>query len=185
MLSFLHKFQYKKYKKYKKGCISHFSVYYGLKWDVGGQMFRGRYSFTIDSKGRISMPSKFRDQMKKMYDTNNVVLTSLDGSVFVYPDPIWQKIEEKAKTLPLSNKQARQFLRLFFSGASDASIDSHGRITIASFLISYAELKRDVMIVGNLDHIELWDKKRWQDTKTMIESNQDFITDSISKLGIF
>ncbi len=148
-------------------------------------MFRGRYSFTIDSKGRISVPSRFREQMKKEYNTGNVVLTSLDGSIFVYPEPIWRKIEEKAKTLPLSNKQARQFLRLFFSGASDASIDSHGRITIASFLINYAKLKRNAMVIGNLDHIEIWDEKRWQDTKTMIENNQDFITDSISKLGIF
>ncbi|NOZ83971.1 MAG: division/cell wall cluster transcriptional repressor MraZ [Epsilonproteobacteria bacterium] len=148
-------------------------------------MFRGRYNFTIDSKGRVSIPSRFREQIKKDYASDILVLTSLDQSVFVYPDPVWQKIEEKARTLPLSNKQARQFLRLFFSGASESSIDSHGRITVAPFLMEYAGLNRDVMIIGNLDHIEIWDKNRWYDTKKTIENNQDLITESISKLGIF
>ncbi len=148
-------------------------------------MFRGRYGFTVDSKGRVSIPSRFREQIKNDYASNILVLTSLDQAVFAYPDPVWRKIEEKAKTLPLANKQARQFLRLFFSGASESQIDSHGRITVAPFLMEYAGLKRDVVIIGNLDHIEIWDKKRWEDAKKQIEEDQDLITESISKLGIF
>ena len=110
-------------------------------------MFMGEYSHTIDAKGRIIVPAKFRESL----GDNFVVTKGLDNCLFVYTSEDWRKFEEKLRTLPLTNKDARKFTRFFLAGAAEMEIDKQGRILIPSVLREFAALEKDVVIV-----IVLW-----------------------------
>ncbi|OYP38963.1 division/cell wall cluster transcriptional repressor MraZ, partial [Lachnotalea glycerini] len=124
-------------------------------------MFMGEYNHSIDAKGRLIMPSKFREALGDEF----VVTKGLDGCLFVYPIDEWQAFEEKLKTLPLTNKNARQFSRFFLAGAATCEVDKQGRILLPSVLREFAQLNKDVVLVGVLSRIEIWSKSKW------IESN--------------
>ncbi|KRU16823.1 division/cell wall cluster transcriptional repressor MraZ [Bacillus pumilus] len=121
-------------------------------------MFMGEYQHTIDTKGRMIIPAKFRDGLGEQF----VLTRGLDQCLFGYPMSEWKLIEEKLKELPLTKKDARAFTRFFFSGAVECDLDKQGRINIASNLLQYAKLEKECVVIGVSNRIELWSKSIWE-----------------------
>ncbi|MEK4372638.1 division/cell wall cluster transcriptional repressor MraZ [Bacillus sp. FSL L8-0215] len=121
-------------------------------------MFMGEYQHTIDTKGRMIIPAKFRDGLGEQF----VLTRGLDQCLFGYPMSEWKLIEEKLKALPLTKKDARAFTRFFFSGAVECDLDKQGRINIASNLLQYAKLEKECVVIGVSNRIELWSKPIWE-----------------------
>ena len=138
-------------------------------------MFMGEYNHTVDAKGRLIVPSKFREQLGDEF----VVTKGLDGCLFVYPNEEWHNIEEKFRNVPLTTKDARKFSRFFFAGAATCEVDKQGRILIPPVLREFADLQKDVVSVGVLNRIEIWSKDRWLDTNTY-----DEIAEHMADLGL-
>ena len=107
-------------------------------------MFKGEYSHSVDAKGRIIMPAKFREILGEEF----VVTKGLDGCLFVYPNKEWENIENKFREIPLTTKDARKFSRFFFAGAADCEVDRQGRVLIPSVLREFAGLNKEVVLVG-------------------------------------
>ena len=121
-------------------------------------MFMGEYQHTIDTKGRMIIPAKFRDGLGEQF----VLTRGLDQCLFGYPMSEWKLIEEKLKALPLTKNDARAFTRFFFSGAVECDLDKQGRINIASNLLQYAKLEKECVVIGVSNRIELWSKSIWE-----------------------
>lgn len=122
-------------------------------------MFMGEYHHSIDNKGRMIVPSKFRDELGEMF----IITRGLDQCLFGYPISEWELIEEKLKSLPLTKKDARAFTRFFFSGATESELDKQGRINIPAPLLQYAKLEKECVILGVSNRIEIWSKQIWED----------------------
>ena len=126
-------------------------------------MFYGEHEHNIDRKGRLIIPSKFREVFKENYVERFFVTRGLDTCLFVFTEDEWKKQESKFKSLSFTNSQARQFNRLYFSGACEVACDRQGRILIPPYLKEFAKIKRDVIIVGVSDRIEIWSKEYWEE----------------------
>ncbi|WP_204552895.1 division/cell wall cluster transcriptional repressor MraZ [Bacillus ectoiniformans] len=122
-------------------------------------MFMGEYQHNVDAKGRLIIPAKLREHLGESF----VLTRGLDQCLFGYPMNEWKVLEDKMKALPLTKKDARAFIRFFFSGASDCELDKQGRINIPSTLLSYAKLEKECIILGVSNRIEIWDKSIWED----------------------
>ena len=118
-------------------------------------MLMGEYHHNIDDKGRLTLPSKFREELGE----NFIVTRGLDECLFVYPMDEWNNISKKLNSLPFTKKNARSFKRFIFSGATAAEFDKQGRINITSLLVSYADLKKECVIIGVGDRLEIWSNK--------------------------
>ena len=140
-------------------------------------MFMGEYNHTIDPKGRVIIPAKFRDSLGEQF----VVTQGLDGCLFVYDDIEWRAFEEKLKTLPITNKEARAFVRFFLAGAADVEVDKQGRILLPSVLRDHAKLIKDVVFVGVGSRVEIWSKENWEGTKQF--DDMDEIAEHMQNLG--
>lgn len=117
----------------------------------------GEFHHSIDEKGRLIVPSKFREELG-----NSIIVTrGLEDCLFVYSEMEWIKVVSKLKSLPFTKKDARSFTRMFLSGATDADFDKQGRIKIALPLLEYAELKKECVIIGVNDRLEIWSKEKW------------------------
>ena len=112
-------------------------------------MFMGEYNHTIDAKGRLIVPSKFREALGDTF----VVTKGLDGCLFVYDNEEWQAFEEKLRSLPITNKEARQFARFFLAGAAEVEVDKQGRILVPNILREFAQISKDVVLILSLIHI--------------------------------
>ena len=121
-------------------------------------MLMGEYSHTIDAKGRMIIPSKFREELGE----NFVLTKGLDGCLSIYPNEEWKNFEEKLKALPLTNKNARTFSRFFVAGATVCELDKQGRILVPATLREFAGLEKDVVLTGNITRIEIWFCSRFQ-----------------------
>ena len=141
-------------------------------------MFMGEYNHTVDAKGRLIVPSKFREQLGNEF----VVTKGLDGCLFVYPNEEWKSIEEKFRNIPLTTKDARKFSRFFFAGAASCEVDKQGRILLPQVLREFADLSKDVVLVGVLSRIEIWSKERWQDTNSY--EDMDEVAEHMAELGL-
>lgn len=117
----------------------------------------GEYQHSIDAKGRLIVPSKFRENLGSTF----VITRGLDNCLFGYPMDEWRKLEEKFKSLPMTKKDARAFARFFFSGATEVEIDKQGRINIPSTLATYAKLEKECVVLGVSSKIEIWSKAAW------------------------
>jgi len=146
-------------------------------------MFRGRFEHTIDPKGRISIPSRFREVLRERYD-ERLIVTNLDGCLVSYPFKEWEILEQKASSLSMFKKEVKAFLRFFYSGATECPIDKLGRILIPPVLRDYAKLEKEVVLVGALKKIEIWSKSRWD--RVIAGSPEDFegISDVLAGLGL-
>ncbi|WP_020155624.1 division/cell wall cluster transcriptional repressor MraZ [Caldibacillus debilis] len=122
-------------------------------------MFMGEYRHSIDAKGRIIIPAKFRENLGDTF----VLTRGLDQCLFGYPMDEWKTIEEKIKSLPLTKKDARAFSRFFFSGATECEIDKQGRVNIPATLIQYAKLEKECVVLGVSNRIEIWSKEIWEE----------------------
>ncbi|WP_243289976.1 division/cell wall cluster transcriptional repressor MraZ [Bacillus sp. FJAT-47783] len=120
-------------------------------------MFMGEYHHTIDTKGRMIIPAKFREGLGESF----VLTRGLDKCLFGYPMSEWKILEEKLKSLPLTKKDARAFTRFFFSGAVECELDKQGRINITTPLLQYAKLEKECVVIGVSNRIELWSKNVW------------------------
>lgn len=126
-------------------------------------MFYGEYEHSIDRKGRLIIPSKFRQAFKENLVERFFVTRGLDGCLFLFAEDEWRTQEQKFKSMPFTKKGAREFNRLFFSGAIELTIDNQGRVLIPNYLKEFAGIKRDVMIVGVSNRIEVWSRERWKE----------------------
>lgn len=122
-------------------------------------MFMGEYQHTIDDKGRLIMPAKFREDLGEKF----VITKGLDGSLFVYPMEEWKVLEEKLRNLPFTKADARAFARFFFSGATECELDKQGRILLTANLREHAQLQKDVFIIGVSSRLEIWSKEVWEE----------------------
>lgn len=120
-------------------------------------MFMGEYNHTLDTKGRLIIPTKFRETLGEKF----VVTKGLDGCLFVYDNAGWTAFEEKLQAMPISRKDTRMFVRHFLAGAAEVEVDKQGRALIPSKLREFAELTKDVVLVGAAGHIEIWSQERW------------------------
>lgn len=141
-------------------------------------MFMGEYNHSIDNKGRLIIPAKFRELLGDTF----VVTQGLDGCLFIYSNEDWKAFEEKLKALPLTNKNARKFSRFFLGGAIQAEVDKQGRILISSKLRNAADLTKDVILVGVGSRIEIWDKERWEANSTY--DDMDEVAENMEGLGV-
>lgn len=133
-------------------------------------MLMGEYHHNIDDKGRLILPSKFRYDLGEEF----VITRGLEECLFVYPKDEWQKITDKLKTLPFTKKDARSFMRFFLSGATAGVFDKQGRINLTSVLISYADLKKECVIIGVGDRLEIWSMEKWNN---FYSTNKDDLSD--------
>lgn len=141
-------------------------------------MFMGEYSHSIDTKGRLIMPSKFRDMLGEEF----VVTKGLDGCLFVYDQNEWTAFEEKLKALPITNKDARKFVRFFLAGAAEVAVDKQGRILLPAVLREFAEITTDAVLVGVGSRIEIWSKDRWDGISEY--DDMDDIAEHMADLGL-
>ena len=142
-------------------------------------MFMGEYSQTIDTKGRLIIPSKFREELGETF----VVTKGLDGCLFVFSDEEWKAFEIKLKSLPLTNKNARQFARFFVAGATPCELDKQGRILLPATLREFAGLEKDVVLTGMLNRIEIWSKEKWNENNSLDDVAMDEIAEQMTDLG--
>ena len=143
-------------------------------------MLLGEYSHNLDAKGRVSVPAKFREDLGHTF----IVTKGLDNCLFAYSKEKWKKFKEKLKNLPLTNMNARNFIRFFFSGATECEIDKQGRINIPQNLREYASLSKDVYIIGVSTRVEIWDKEKWDNYTSPENMDLDEIASQMSNLGI-
>ena len=142
-------------------------------------MFMGEYNHTIDAKGRLIVPAKFRE----ILGDNFIVTKGLDGCLFVYPNDEWTRFEEKLKSLPLTNKNARQFTRFFLAGAAACEVDKQGRILLPQVLREFASLEKDVVLVGGASRIEIWSRERWDESMNTYDGDMDEVAENMESLG--
>ena len=126
-------------------------------------MFYGEYEHTLDNKGRVIIPAKFREIFKEHYVEKFFITRGLDQCLFVFTEESWKTQEKKFREMPFTKGEARKFNRLYFSGACEVLCDKQGRILIPEYLKGYAEIKEQVMIIGVSDRIEVWAKEKWKE----------------------
>lgn len=144
-------------------------------------MFRGRYEHTIDAKGRLSIPSKFRDILSQDGDLR-IVVTAYDGCLIAYPYEEWRILEEKLSSHSEFNRDTRALLRFFYSSAVDCTIDKLGRILVPQTLRDYAKFDKDIVVIGMLKHLEIWSREEWERAEEKV--SQDDIGDALGRLNL-
>ncbi|NLM45042.1 MAG: division/cell wall cluster transcriptional repressor MraZ [Clostridiales bacterium] len=143
-------------------------------------MFIGEYRHSLDSKNRLIMPAKFREEL----GSNFVMTKGLDNCLFVYSEAEWKNIENKLKTLPMTSKDARAFVRFFFAGATECEIDKQGRILVPSNLKEFARIDKDVVIIGVLTRLEIWSVDEWNKFNNDANISYEDVAEKMSQLGI-
>lgn len=138
----------------------------------------GEYDHSTDAKGRLFVPSRFRDELGKKF----VVTKGLDGCLFVYENTEWKALEEKLHALPLTNANARKFSRFFLAGATTCEVDKQGRILLPAVLRDFAGIDKDAVLVGVGSRIEIWSKDAWNESNTYDDMEE--IAENMEGLGI-
>ena len=145
----------------------------GENWGIF--MFMGEYHHTIDEKGRIIIPSKFREDLGEKF----IITRGIENCLFVYSLSSWEKITNKLEALPFTKKDARQFVRFFLSGATTAEFDKQGRVNVTSPLVSYANLQKDCVVIGTGDRLEIWSEENWNAFFESASSNMSDIAENL------
>ena len=143
-------------------------------------MLIGEFEHSLDVKGRLTMPAKIREDIGEKF----IITKGLDGCLFGFSKQEWDNFEEKLKTLPLTNKNARDFVRFFLSGAIECEIDKQGRFLIASNLREYASLEKEAVITGVGTRIEIWNKEKWKAYNSEENLSADQIAENMASLGM-
>ncbi|MBI4651853.1 division/cell wall cluster transcriptional repressor MraZ [Candidatus Desantisbacteria bacterium] len=146
-------------------------------------MFMGEYQYTIDEKGRLSIPAKFRETLDVKGEKRLVITRGMDHCLFVFPGYEWQIWENKIKSLPVTQASARSFVRIMLSGAFEAELNKQGRILIPQSLRDYAEIKKDAVIIGISNRMEIWDKARWGTYVECSEKSLEEISEKLVNFG--
>jgi len=140
----------------------------------------GEYSHTIDNKGRLIFPVKFRDELGEKF----IATKGLDNCLFVYTQEEWAILENKLKQLPLAKPEARAFVRFFFAGAAELEADKQGRVLLPTNLREHARLDKDVIVIGVSSRIEIWAKEAWDEYNSQIGPEVTKIAENLVDLGI-
>lgn len=143
-------------------------------------MLIGEFSHAIDSKGRLIIPAKLRDDLGGSF----VLTRGLDGCIFGYPMASWERVEEKLKALPLAKKTARSFTRFFYAAAASVNLDKQGRINIPQNLLDYADIKKNCQVIGMNDRIEIWSEERWQEYNESLSEGVEDLAEELFDLGL-
>jgi len=143
-------------------------------------MFIGEYQHTVDEKGRLAVPSKFRDELR----AGAVITRGLDSCLFLFTKAQWSTLAEKLTALPLSQANSRAFARLMLAGAMEVELDGQGRILAPGFLREYAGITTSVVIAGLLNRIEIWDERVWKTYKKKSEEDSTDIAEQMGSLGV-
>ncbi|KRL99912.1 division/cell wall cluster transcriptional repressor MraZ [Liquorilactobacillus satsumensis] len=143
-------------------------------------MFMGEFRHTIDEKGRLIIPAKFREDLGEKF----VITRGMDGCLFGYPQNEWDKLEQKLQKLPLTKKDARAFVRFFYSAATECEFDKQGRISVPKPLREHAALDKKCVVVGVSNRFEIWAQTRWDDFSTEAEGNFDEIAENMIDFGL-
>jgi MraZ protein len=146
-------------------------------------MFRGRFEHIVDSKGRVSIPAKFRELVAEKYD-DRLILTNFDRCLVAYPYEEWRVLEERVSSLSMVKKEVKAFQRFFISGATECPIDKLGRILVPPTLRDYAQLERNVVFAGMLRKFEVWSKERWLEEIKRSEVDFEGMGEALADLGI-
>ena len=143
-------------------------------------MFMGEFRHNIDTKGRMIVPSKLREELGEQF----VLTRGLDGCLFGYPMKEWANLETKLNDMPLAKKDARTFVRFFYSAATECELGKQGRINIPSTLRNYAALTKECVVIGVSNRIEIWDEARWQEFSEVAAENFDEIAENMIDFGL-
>ena len=143
-------------------------------------MLIGEFEHSLDAKGRLIMPAKIRDDMGHKC----IITKGLDGCLCGFSSKAWDNFEVKLKTLPLTNKNARDFVRFFLSGATECEVDKQGRFLISGNLRKYASLEKEAVITGVGTRIEIWDKDKWESYNSEENLSADQIAENMASLGM-
>ena len=143
-------------------------------------MFIGEYNHTVDEKGRLAVPIKFRTKLAR----GAVVTRGLDNCLFLYTGAEWKDLAGRLSKLPISRANTRAFARLMLAGAMDVSLDKQGRIILPDYLRKYAGMSKNVIIAGLYNRLEIWDKEKWETYKTGTEKSSGDIAEQLGELGV-
>lgn len=143
-------------------------------------MYIGEYTYSIDAKRRMAVPAKFR----KGLSTGAVITRGIDNCLALYSIKVWEGVAEKLQNLTSARGEARGFTRILLSGATDVRFDKLGRILIPDYLVKYAHLKKNVVVIGLGNRIEIWDKKTWDAYKVKTEAQVGSMAERLEELGI-
>lgn len=143
-------------------------------------MFLGEYKHSLDAKGRISIPAKFRSEL----GSSAIVTKGLEGCLFLYPKMVWEQTAERIASLPLSSANARSFGRLMLSGAMEVDVDKLGRALLPSYLRDYAGIEGEVVLAGLYNRVEIWDRKAWESVTRDAESRSTDIAEQLKEWEI-
>ena len=143
-------------------------------------MFIGEYQHSLDQKGRLAVPVKFRAALKK----GAVVTKGLDNCLFLYPKSEWQKLAKKLVNLPINRANTRAFSRLMLAGAMEVEFDKQGRIMLPDYLRKYAGLSKKSIIAGLYNRLEIWNEELWEKYKNSTEKNSGDIAEALGELGV-
>lgn len=146
----------------------------------GGYMLIGEFQHSLDNKGRVIIPSKFRDELSEDF----VMTKGLDNCLFIYPKNEWEKITNKIKELPMTSKPVRAFVRTFFSGAVDQTLDKQGRILIPQNLREHANITKDAVIIGVSTRVEVWSVENWNSYQNAEALSYEDMAEKMAELGI-
>ena len=141
----------------------------------GKMMFLGQYEHSLDKKGRIIMPAKFRENLGDSF----VITLGLEKCLFVYPMEEWEKLSQNLQNLPLGKKDTRAFKRTLASRALISSFDQQGRVVINKYLRDYAEIEKDIIVIGVFERVEIWDSKKWERYSQETEQSYEEIAERI------
>lgn len=147
-------------------------------------MFYGEYNHTVDDKGRVFIPSRFRVTEKNKQIRSLYITRGLEKCLFVFTEHEWNIITQKFKDLPITQSKLRAFARLFFSGAYESACDKQGRINIPANLLEYAAIKKDVVIIGVSNRFEIWDVGTWNTFSADSLGSYEKIAEELVNLGI-
>ncbi|MCK4994218.1 MAG: division/cell wall cluster transcriptional repressor MraZ [Candidatus Omnitrophica bacterium] len=142
-------------------------------------MFYGEFEHSLDRKNRIIIPAKFREALKDSFIEKFYITRGLDGCLFIFTEEEWKRQEQKFKTLSFTSPDARKFNRMFFSGACEIICDAQGRVLIPQYLRTFADIQKDVVVIGVSNRIEVWGKARWKD---FYENTRETYEDTAEKL---
>jgi MraZ protein len=143
-------------------------------------MLLGEFKHNLDPKGRMAIPAKFRDKLT----AGAIITRGIDNCLFVFANTEWEALATKLIALPLAQANSRAFTRLMLAGASDVELDAQGRILIPDYLRKYAGLKKEVVVAGLYNRIEIWDEASWATYKAKTESSSEAIAEQLGELGI-
>jgi MraZ protein len=143
-------------------------------------MFLGEFTHSIDDKGRLAIPARYRKQLVD----GSVVTQGFDSCLFLYPGSEWEKLAQKLAALPISQPSARSVVRLILGGAMAVEFDSQGRILVPAYLRAYAKIDKEAVITGLYNRLEIWNPVTWQSYKTKAEAVADKLAPDLFQLGI-